>query len=360
MDKDRFNNRIKLSQDILAKIAKIDQFKGLWQGSLRLSPQILGRLKAWVIITSTGASTRIEGAKMTDEEIARFLRGLNAKQPKSRDEQEVAGYADLIGRIFDNWKTIKLTEGWIQQFHGILLQFSEKDQAHRGKYKSGENTVIMENKKGEQVVLFSPTPPHLVQPEMQAAIEWANQELEKGDIHPLLVIANFIFEFLAIHPFTDGNGRISRALTNLLLLQAGYGYVPYVSLDEIIEKTKADYYLALRATQKNHKTEHEDVTPWVTYLLNALTEQAERARQLMENDQPEKLLSEKQMEVYCLFDGENELGVANVAMLLKGSMPRDTIKQALSRLLKLKLIERIGQGRGTRYTRVPQSNNNHY
>ena len=356
MNQNRFNNRIKLSQDILAKIAKIDQFQGLWQGSLRLSPQILGRLKSWVIITSTGASTRIEGSKMTDEEIARFLRGLKAKRPKSRDEQEVAGYADLIGRIFDNWKTIKLSENWILQFHGILLHFSDKDHTHKGKYKDSPNAVVMTNKQGERVVLFNPTPPYLVKPEMQSAIEWANQQFETGEIHPLLVIANFIFEFLAVHPFKDGNGRMSRALTNLLLLRTGYSYAPYVSLDEIIEQTKAEYYLALRATQKKHKTDHEDITPWIIYLLTVLTEQTKRARQLMENDQPEKLLSEKQMEVYHLFDGEKEMGVAEVVVLLKGTMQRDTIKQALSRLVKLKLLERIGQARSTRYKKSGEIN----
>ena len=352
MNEKRFFNRIKLNQDILAKIAKIDQLQGLWQGSLRLSPQILGRLKSWVIITSTGASTRIEGVKMTDEEIARFLRGLGAKRPKNRDEQEVAGYADLIGRIFDNWKTIKLSGNWILQFHGILLNFSNKDQAHKGQYKNSPNKVVMTNKQGEQVVLFDPTPPYLVRPEMQAAIDWTNEQLAKREIHPLLVIANFIFEFLAIHPFSDGNGRISRALTNLLLLQAGYEYVPYVSLDEIIEQTKADYYLALRATQKQHKTDQEDITPWVSYLLGAMVKQAERARQLMENDKPEKLLSEKQVAVFRLFDGEKELGVAEIVELLNGAMARDTIKQALSRLVKLRLLERIGQARSTRYKKV--------
>lgn len=352
MDTNRFNKRIPLSQDILAKIAKIDQFQGLWQGSLRLSPQILGRLKAFVIITSTGASTRIEGAKMTDEEIARFLRGLHAKSPRGRDEQEVAGYADLIGRVFDNWKTIKLTEGWIQQFHSILLNFSEKDKMHKGKYKDGDNKVVMENDKNEEVVLFNPTHSYLVKGEMLAAIDWANEQLEKKEIHPLLVIANFIFEFLAIHPFSDGNGRVSRALTNLLLLQAGYSYVPYVSLDEIIEQTKVDYYLALRATQKNHGTDHEDITPWVNYFLTALTEQTERARKIMDEDQPEKLLSEKQKEVFQLFTEGKEIGVAEIVTLLEGRIERETIKQALSRLVKLKLLERVGQGRGTRYIKI--------
>lgn len=352
MTGDRLDKRIKLTQGILAKIAKIDRFQGLWQGSLRLSPQILGRLKSWVIITSTGASTRIEGAKMTDDEIARFLRGVKSNHPKGRDEQEVAGYADLIGRIFDNWKTIKLSESWILQFHSILLHFSEKDKTHKGEYKNAPNTVVMTNKQGEQVVLFEPTPPHLVKKEMLEAIEWVNDRLEKKEIHPLLVISNFIFEFLAVHPFKDGNGRLSRAITNLLLLKNGYSYVPYVSLDEIIEETKAEYYLALRATQKNHKTEREDITPWVEYLLGALFEQSDRARKLMESEQPEKLLSEKQNQIYQLFEGNKELGVSEIDRLLRSKIPQATIKQALSRLVALKLLERIGQARSTRYKKL--------
>lgn len=352
MSHNQFNKRIKLTQDILARIGKIDEFKGLWQGSVRLSPQILGRLKQWVIITSTGASTRIEGARMTDDEIARFLRGLKAKTPQSRDEQEVAGYADLIGRIFDNWKTIKLTENWILQFHSILLHFSTKDQSHQGRYKSAPNTVVMKNKQGATVVLFDPAAPYLVKPQMEAVLAWTSQKLNTGETHPLLVIANFIFEFLAIHPFKDGNGRLSRALTNLLLLKTGYSYVPYVSLDEIIEETKADYYLALRSTQKNHKTDHQDITPWLVYFLDALWEQTDRARKIMEQDQPEKLLSEKQSKIFSLFDMHDSLSVAEIDKILKGKTPRSTIKQALSRLVKLKLLERIGQARSTRYRKM--------
>ena len=353
MSQKQFNKRIKLSQEILGKIGRIDEFKGRWHGSLRLSPQILGRLKQWVIITSTGASTRIEGAHMTDEEIARFLRGLKAKAPRSRDEQEVVGYADLLGRVFDSWRTLKLSENWILQFHNILLHFSEKDQRHKGTYKSAPNTVVMTNVKGEQVVLFDPTAPYLVKPEMEAILTWTHQQLETGETHPILVIANFIFEFLAIHPFKEGNGRMRRALANLLLLKTGYEYIPYVSLDEIIEETKTDYYLALRATQKNHKTDHQDIGPWVDYFLGALLEQATRVRKIMEKDQPEKLLSEKQLSVYHLFDQSETLSVADVAAMLKAAIPQSTIKQALSRLVTLKLLERIGQARSSRYRKIP-------
>ena len=176
MSKNKFEKRIKLTQEILARISKIDETKGLWKTGLRVSPQILGRLKAWVIITSTGASTRIEGAKMTDDEIARFLRGVETKQPTNRDEQEVAGYANLIGRIFDNYKTIKLSENWILQLHDILLSFSNKDQLHKGRYKSANNTVAMITDQGKQIVLFAPTPPYLVPLEMQEVISDMRQK----------------------------------------------------------------------------------------------------------------------------------------------------------------------------------------
>jgi len=345
----RFEKRIKITAEILQKISKIDEFKGLWYGGLRLSPQILGRLKASVIITSTGASTRIEGVKMSDEEVARLLRGLKSKPPKGRDAEEVAGYADLLGRIFDNHKILKLTEGQILQFHKILLNFSTKDQEHKGKYKTVDNVVITKNEKGEQIVLFRPTLPYLVKKEMDDVLFWVNQAFEKKEFHSLLIIANFIFEFLAIHPFSDGNGRLSRALTNLLLLKGNYSYLPYVSLEEIIEEQKIKYYLALRATQKNHKTKREDITTWVNFFLDVLVEQTNRAKRLMNTEQLEKLLSEKQLKIYRLFDRKDTLSVLEIDKLLKNKFPQITIKQGLSRLVNLKFLERLGLGRSTRY-----------
>lgn len=347
----RFNRRIKLNQEILQKIAQIDEFKGLWKGSLRLSPQTLGRLKRSVLITSSGASTRIEGSKMSDDEVARLLQGLKSTPPKGRDAQEVAGYADLLGRIFDNWKTLKITEGQILHFHQILLNFSEKDKSHKGKYKTIDNQVVMRKEDGTEVVIFEPTKPYLTKKEMDDVLHWLNGERENKETHPIILIANFIFEFLAIHPFRDGNGRLSRVLTTLLLLKFGYAYVPYISLDEIIEKRKIDYYLALRKTQSKHKTKKEDITPWLNFLLDALLEQVKGARAIMEEDQPEKLLSEKQMEIYQLFQ-TGTLSVSEINLLLKGSIPMATLKQALSRLVILKLLERVGMGRGSRYKKI--------
>ena len=347
----RFEKRATLSQEILQKITKIDEFKGLWKGSLRLSPQTLGRLKRSVLITSTGASTRIEGSRMSDKEVARLIQGLKSTPPKGRDAQEVAGYADLLGRIFDNWKTLKITEGQILHFHQILLNFSEKDKTHKGKYKTADNMVVMRKEDGTEVVIFEPTKPYLTKKEMDDVLHWLDGEMKKGETHPLMLIANFIFEFLAIHPFRDGNGRLSRALTTLLLLKFGYTYVPYVSLDEIIEEKKIDYYLALRKTQSKHKTKKEDITPWLNFFLDALIEQIKRAKSIMEEDQPEKLLSEKQLLVYQLFQVDT-LSVSEISRLLKDSIPMVTLKQALSRLVALSLIERIGMGRGSRYKKL--------
>lgn len=347
----RFKKRVNLSQKILQKIAQIDEFKGLWKGSLRLSPQTLGRLKRSVLITSSGASTRIEGSRMSDAEVARLIGGLKSAPPKGRDEEEVAGYADLLGRIFDHWKTLKITEGQILHFHKILLNFSKKDKSHKGKYKTTDNKVVMKKEYGKEIIIFEPTPPYLTKKEMDDVLFWLNSEMIKKEVHPLIFIANFIFEFLAIHPFRDGNGRLSRALTTLLLLKVGYAYVPYVSLDEIIEERKIDYYLALRKTQAKHKTKREDIAPWLNFFLDALLEQIKRVKGIMEEDQPEKLLSEKQLEVYQLFQ-VNTMSVSEISKLLKNSIPIVTIKQALSRLVALKLIERMGMGRGSRYKKI--------
>ena len=171
---DRFDKRIKLTNDILARIAAIDEFKGLWHGATRLDPHILKRLRTSVIITSTGASTRIEGSRMNDEQIARLLRGLKTNPPIGRDAEEVAGYADLLGRIFDNYKSFQLTEGFILQFHEILMHFSEKDVAHKGKYKTSDNIVVLRQPNEPDAVLFRPTPPYLVQKEMNDVLAWTN------------------------------------------------------------------------------------------------------------------------------------------------------------------------------------------
>jgi Fic family protein len=292
---------------------------------------------------------------MTDQQIERFLKSLTSNPPGNRDEEEVAGYANLLGRIFDNWQNLKLSESLILSFHEIILHYSKKDQIHKGKYKTRENLVVAQNEKGDQVIIFKPTEAWLTKKEMDDVLYWTNEIMDQKKMHPLLIIANFVFEFLAIHPFSDGNGRLSRALTNLLLLRTGYEYIPYVSLEEIIEERKEIYYTSLRQTQKNHKTEHEDIGPWLNFFLDALITQAESASELITADDPTKLLSGRQIEVYTLFEeacgeGKSSFSVLEVKEKLQ-HIPEVTIKQSLSRLVSLKLIERNGLGRGTRYVK---------
>lgn len=354
MIENRLDKRIKLSNKILLRIAEIDELKGRWSGSLVLNPRILGQLKRSVIITSTGSSTRIEGSKMTDKEVDRLLRGLNQKTPKGRDEEEVAGYADILGRIFDHYDTLKITEGGIFQLHDLLLKFSKKDGQHRGKYKKKDNTVAIVEKGEIKKILFNPTPPWLVKKEMDDVLTWLKENLKKKDIHPLVIIANFIFEFLAIHPFEDGNGRLSRALINLMLLQQGYAFVPYVSLEEIFEDRQSAYYISLRETQKNHKTDNENIDPWLLFFLDCLLVQTKRALKLLEGNDPIKLLSEIQKQIFNQFIPEGKLSVSEIQRATNISL--STIKQALSRLVEHGLIERLGRGPATRYKKISINN----
>ncbi|MCJ7624435.1 MAG: Fic family protein, partial [Anaerolineaceae bacterium] len=239
-----------LPASVWQKITQIDELKGQWIGGVKLGPQVLGRLKKSVLVTSTGASTRIEGAKLSDEDIEKLMRGITIQQFSDRDKQEVQGYYELLNNVFDSWDRLRFTENLIKHFHRELLKHVEKDSRHRGEYKKGENQVHMINEAGESVgILFDTTPAYLTPKEMQELVEWAQSAINNQRYHPLLIIANFLVQFLQIHPFQDGNGRLSRMLTNLLMLQAGYAYMPYASHEKIIEDNKPEYYLALRQSQ---------------------------------------------------------------------------------------------------------------
>lgn len=348
----RLNARIeKIPAEIWTKIAKIDELKGQWTGGIHLSPQVLGRLKQSVLITSTGASTRIEGARLSDEEVEKLMRGVSIQKFADRDKQEVRGYYELLQNVFDAWKRIRFSESTVKHLHKELLKYVEKDKQHRGEYKKTENKVHMVDQAGKSVaVLFDTTPAYLTPKEMQELVEWTRDTLEKGEIHPLLVIANFLVEFLLIHPFQDGNGRLSRILTNLLLLQRGYLYMPYVSHEKLVEDHKADYYLALRRSQKTLKTEKEDIAPWLEFFLSVILEQSKRAVVLLSKEAIEKLFSPKQLLVLEYFQKAEEVTPGELSAKLK--IARPTVNQILTRLLQFKKIERFGLGRSTRYRKV--------
>ena len=334
---------------ILAKIASIDEFKGWWKGSTQLNPQALGRLKKLTVITSTGSSTRIEGSKLSNKDVEKLLKGLKLSKLTDRDSQEVAGYAELLQMVFDQYHGILFSEGVILQFHQLLLRYSEKDKFQKGRYKSRPNQVVAFDKTGGQTVLFNPTEPHLTGFEMRELFEWMKLCFKEQTFHPLLIIANFIIEFLAIHPFHDGNGRLSRVLTNLLLAQAGYAYMPYASLEKLIEENKIEYYLALREGQKNIKSSKAKITKWVHFFLDCMLKQIEILKTFLENSPQEVLLSENQKKTLTLFDHSEEISNRLVSAQLK--IPSITAKQILNRLVELRFIEKLGLGRSTRYKR---------
>jgi len=340
-----------ISQNIWSQVNQIDLLKGQWIGGVKLNPQALGRLKRWTLITSSGASTRIEGAKMTDEEIEAFIRGLRTQKLSNRDKQEVKGYYELLENTFNSWQHISFTESTIKHFHKELLKYSIKDEKHRGEYKKVENKVEMFDASGKSLgVVFDTTPAYLTPIQMQELVNWAKDELAIKTLHPLLIIGNFLVEFLAIHPFQDGNGRLSRILTNLLMLKTGYAYVPYSSHEKLIEDNKADYYVALRRSQKNLKGQQPDIEDWLEFFLNICLEQAKFAIALLSKENLEKLLSPKQLAIWQYLEKTSEATPLDISKNTKVSRP--TVSQALEVLLRLKKIERIGQGRATRYRKV--------
>lgn len=318
---DNFSKRIeKISSIIVSKIAKIDELKGRWVTGASLNPQVLGRLKRSVLITSTGASTRIEGARLTDEDIEKLMRGINIQKFTNRDKQEARSYYELLENVFNSWKGLKFNEGLIKHFHQELLKYVEKDKLHRGEYK------------------------------MRDLAEWTQKILMEEKYHPLLVIGNFLVEFLKIHPFTDGNGRLSRVLANLLLLQAGYFYMPYVSHEKLIEDNKPDYYIALRRSQKTLGAKKENITDWLNFFLDIVLKQSQMAVELLSKENIEKILSEKQLIIWQYIEKIKETSTGNI---MKNTLvARPTIKQALKVLMRLKKIERIGLGRSARYRKL--------
>ena len=346
------DKRIKnIPSEIWLKINTIEALNGQWISGARLDPQALGRLKRSVLITSTGASTRIEGAKLSDEDIEGMMRGLSVQRFTDRDVQEVKGYYELLNNVFDSWKHIKFNESTIKHFHKELLKYVDKDEKHRGEYKKQENKVQMINENGQSIgVLFDTTPAYLTPKEMQESVEWTIGALENKSYHPLLTIGNFLVEFLNIHPFVDGNGRISRIVTNLLLLKSGYEYMPYISHEKLVEDNKAEYYIALRRSQKTIKKKSENITPWLNFFFDILLEQSKRAVELLSKENIEKLLSPKQLAVWNYIVTVPEATPAEISK--HANVARPTINQALDKLLRLKKIERIGLGRTTRYKKI--------
>ena len=336
---------------IVGLLAEIDGIRGEFKSGLRMTPQAITSLKRSVLITSAGASTRIEGAKLSDKEVEKVMRGLTASKLAERDYQEVQGYLEVLQNVFDGYKTLPLRESVITSLHNQLLKYSTKDDTHRGDYKKKENTVGVLGPDGKVAkIMFETTPAFLTAKEVQELVEWTDDAFEKNRFHQLLIIANFIVEFLKIHPFEDGNGRLSRVLTNLLLLRSGYQFVQYVSHEQIVEHRKDEYYVALRKSQETFGTDKDTIAPWLNFFLSVVREQATKALSYLEEEKAEDTLSPKQYEVWKYLSG---VGDASRGDIVKATgIAEATINQSIDRLIELGKLKRIGRGRGTRYIKI--------
>jgi len=340
---------LEITPEVLSLIARIDEFKGAWRALGTLAPDRLSALRRVATVESIGSSTRIEGSTLPDREVEQLLSNLQIKNFATRDEQEVGGYAELMDLVFSSWQEIRFTENHLKQLHQTLLRYSEKDSWHRGNYKTNSNSVAAFDGNGTQIgIVFQTASPFDTPRLMTELVAWVNQDRESGRLHPLLVTAICVVVFLEIHPFQDGNGRLSRVLTTLLLLRAGYAYVPYSSLESVVEQNKEAYYLALRQTQGTIRTDAPNWQPWLMFFLRSLAEQVRRLEKKIEH---EKLvlasLPELSLQI-VEFAREHGRVTIGESIRLTGAN-RNTLKQHFRALVKRGYLNQHGSGRGVWY-----------
>jgi Fic family protein len=339
---------VNITKDILRLIAEIDEFKGLWRAIGTLRPDRLHALKRIATIESVGSSTRIEGVKLSDQEVEALLAGIDIRSFRSRDEQEVAGYAETINLVFDNYDQIPITENHIKQLHRTLLKYSSKDTRHRGEYKKLPNHVEAFDQNGRSLgVIFETATPFDTPRKMEALVSWTSHSFEQKELHPLLIIAIFTVHFLAIHPFQDGNGRLSRILTTLFLLQHDYLYVPYSSLESIIEQNKDGYYLALKKAQSTLDQEDENLEPWLLFFLNCMKKQKDNLALKIEREQLMVKLPELSSQILQIVREHGPAAISDIQAITQAN--RNTIKVRLRELVDDGYLTKQGSGKGTLY-----------
>ncbi|KXK34193.1 MAG: AsnC family regulatory protein [Nitrosomonas europaea] len=342
--------RILITQELLKLIAEIDEFKGKWEVLKNLSPERLHQLRKVATIESIGSSTRIEGAKLTDMQVETLLSNLSSMSFKTRDEQEVAGYAEAMDIVFQAYEDMTITENHIRQLHQTLLRHSNKDERHRGEYKKIDNHVVAIDEHGKEIgVVFETATPFDTPRKMEELVRWVNKAITENSFHPLLIVAVFVVVFLAIHPFQDGNGRLSRILTTLMLLRAGYSYVPYASLESVVEDNKDLYYKALRRTQTTLKTDSPDWEPWLGFFLRCLKKQKANLAAKIEKEKAadDTILPALAVQILELLKKHERLSIAE--MVEHTGANRNTLKVRLRELVSTGRIQRHGKARATWY-----------
>ena len=350
---DKFLNKLnfdfKTNQQILKLISFIDAFKGKWNIVEQRENMYLKELRKIATIESIGSSTRIEGAQLTNEEVKELLENMEIKKLKTRDQQEVIGYYDVLEIIYESYAEIPISKNYIQQLHQRLLKHSTKDERHRGNYKNLSNKVVANYPDGIQKVIFNTTEPHLVESEMVDLIDWTNKQIELKEIHPLIIIGLFIYEFLSIHPFQDGNGRLSRLLTNLLLLKNDYQFIQYISFENLVEQKKKSYYEALMDGQKDRYTDNEHINSWIIFFLSSLETLIQRLEQKYDVFKSKGgYLNDRQKKIKEFIEDNQPIKLSDLTKEFPG-ITVHTLKKDLQYLKTEQIIDLIGKNRGAIY-----------
>lgn len=328
---------------LLELMSKLYSFDGAWEFLEQQKSSDLQQLREIATIRSVGASTRIEGAKMTNQEITLFLDKIDITEVKDRDQAEVLGYFEVLDTIIESYADIPVNETTIMHLHNMLMKHSPKDAWHKGKYKQQDNAVQATLPNGDRQIIFQTTPVGIpTQMAMESLVLWYKTDKET----PVLVkCAVFVYEFLSIHPFQDGNGRMSRLLTTLLLLKEGYKWIQYVSFEHEIESEKVAYYKALRTCQSNRP--NEDATIWVSFFFNSISNIQKHLKQKLDKRNATLELAPKEKAILDVIVRYPLLSSGQIAEKL--SIPSPTVKRLLRQLLDKELIYKEGIGRAVRY-----------
>jgi len=343
MDNRVFNFKLIIDWKLINLISKIDRFDSQWTAIERREVQSLKQLKTIATVRSVGASNRIEGNRMTNEEVEILLRNIDITKLADRDSQEVVGYFDALDLISDNYENITVTENSIKSFHNSLLKYSTKDEWHRGNYKQHSNAVEATFVDGTRQIIFQTTEAgYATEDAVRQLIKWYNS---KTEVHNLIKCAVFVYEFLSIHPFQDGNGRLSRLLSTFLLLKTGYKWIQYISFEHEIESRKLEYYQALRTCQAQRP--NEDVTVWINFFLHALQNIQKQLMLKLEQSGAETQLSSREKAILTLI--QNYSGIRSGEIAERLAIPNPTVKRILSELQDKNMIEKQGNSRATTY-----------
>ena len=339
-----YNFELAIDWKLIKVISEIDRFDAHWTAIERKEGQSLKELKSIATVRSVGASNRIEGNSMSDEEVDVLLQQMDLTKLTDRDSQEVVGYFEVLDLITESYEDIHIVESHIKSLHNSLLIYSTKDEWHKGNYKVHTNAVEASFLDGTRQIVFQTTEAGFATEDaMRQLITWYNSEME---VHILIRVASFVYDFLSIHPFQDGNGRLSRLISTLLLLKNGYNWIQYVSFEHEIESRKNEYYKVLRSCQAQRPK--EDITDWVSFFLSCLSNiQAQLLSKLQINGF-EAQLSPKEKLVYTIIQSRPNIQSGEISEKL--TIPLPTVKRLLSALMRKALIEKQGKGRNVSYT----------